>query len=175
MSLTTWYNKDLRDQFRMNIRYHSDVFREKLYHCIQDSHEVIPPLINGNFLSTDNIQIDQQQWAYSTTKACLDMKKTLVWQKQQAMQQVLPWLNFLDSHLYEKHAYRLLILEMWCRIVLPDTNPDIPGFSYKSNFMTDEELANLLRLKGLHDYIPSKEMEITCKRRADYTARIEYF
>lgn len=142
MSETTWMEPSNRNQFRRLLRYHVDIFRKELMNCFTSS------------TSKDNSQVEDSNW-FSRKQldhpGCQSLLKTLIWKKRKHYHRLTRWFDFPDQSLKSSpndiHAFRLLTLEMWCRIC-------------KQN----EILWNK----------QSKNMQQACRRPSDSTARFEY-
>lgn len=135
MSAERWFNREQQIPFRQYLRIVTDDFRMKLRECWEST-------------GSSNKMND---WLSSSSSPCIDLRNNIIWKKSMAAHQVLEWFDFHDVSLTkEKHAFRVLALELWCSVIQRNG-------------------------KGVTSSNISRLMKETCNRRVDYASRLEYF
>lgn len=154
MSLNTWYHRDLRNEYRKKIRLAGDEFRKSLNQCWEITNfQGRREAIHENFY---DIQDLDESW--SQDSRCTDiLSQTLIWRLVNAIEKVLPWFDFNAKALDEKrNAFRLLELELYCRI----NSYDPKKLRIRTSFINE-------RIEGM--------IEKLCTNPSDPTSRVEYF
>lgn len=114
MSAETWHNETGQlDRFRATMRMHADNFRSKLFKFWKSIgiDELSETRMKSEFL---NGELDDN------SKLLLeDLKKTLIWKKMEFINSAKQWFyfdQFTSDNIPLKHPFKLLQLEMWCRV-----------------------------------------------------------
>lgn len=116
MNEETWYDEKKRNVFRYLIRKESDIFRGILKNFYDDYMELNPTSANKSLKEVAELI----ESAGFNSSHYHQLRQTLVWRKMKAMSEVIPWFRFLrysnPPYCTEnvKHAFRLLVLEIWC-------------------------------------------------------------
>lgn len=116
MSKETWFDDEKRFEYRKQLRTHADVFRKSLHECWNSIGMATPIYMNisSNPPNFDDSWVDIGRKDRSSK--CGKVFETMIWKKTSAMQKAVKWLDFTTYRTNRKNAFRLLSLEMWCRI-----------------------------------------------------------
>jgi hypothetical protein len=116
MSKETWFDDKLRLEYRKKLRFHSDDYRTKLHECWQSIGMQPPQYMNRSSSppSYDDSWVDVGRKDRSSK--CGSVFDTLIWRKTSAIQKALKWFDFTTFRTNRKNAFRLLTLEIYCRV-----------------------------------------------------------
>lgn len=131
ISIDTFFNDTRRTAFRQRLRNESDRYRSHLFSCWNQVYGL--KLSHFRNMSSQNsgerqVKVENRQilsqldtkWLMlainGSVSECAAILETLMWKKGLAMQRVFPWFDFSNTS-KEKHAFRLLTLEIWCQLV----------------------------------------------------------
>jgi hypothetical protein len=116
MSTKTWHDKYLRTAYRREIRKHSDQWRQAMDTYARDpSHYTTLRARTGSVDFEHVGRVHHEVFLDPNHNHEEEFAKTLIWKKWQALAQVWYWFD-LEKPEKEINAYRLLTLEIWCRI-----------------------------------------------------------
>lgn len=117
MKLTSdiWNEKYLLVEWRRKIRKESDLFRKILdeyYEYFLKSRKI------STRLAIKNEIVSEIAFEGRSSPSFHLLKETYIWKKRMHIEEALPWLYIKDDITRDrkKHAFRLLCLEMWCRL-----------------------------------------------------------
>lgn len=120
MNLETWYDDDKRHDYRKKLRELINDHRNKLDDCWKSLDKDPPPYMQDDTKPPkyDNIWLEIAR--DNPNSNCGQVLQTSVWQKVNAMQSAFTWFDFSNFKHHRKNAFRLLTLEIWCRVTSKD-------------------------------------------------------
>jgi len=164
MSRETWFNVTARNEFRRLVRVEADTFRD----IVDSRTDALRDAINATLAAEKEAAV----WS------------SFIGSKMENLRRVFPWFYF-DGNFFQsipwKHPYRLLQLEIWCRVSsLDDRRRAFQDFIHQSNdsksiFKRNYESLHGIRVNMKHHASNLHLFDDICSRPSDFTARMEYF
>jgi hypothetical protein len=146
ISVAELYQDRLTYRFRRNLRKQADLFRQGIKYSVSEG-----------FLPEDDTNPKALEGKGNT-------KTGFVLKKMVDARASVEWFNFRDLRL-EVNAFRMLVLEMFCRIVRHK----------KSSMTIDENLLEAFSQINSSDLAGNEMFQFyVCSRKSDFTARLRY-
>jgi hypothetical protein len=118
MSSKTWLDQDLRTAYRRHIRKYCDEWRETIENYMKDPTSYTSLRARAGSIDFENIGRSHHEIFLESNDTSTHeemFSKTLIWKKWQALALVWDWFDLTQPE-KEINAFRLLALEIWCRI-----------------------------------------------------------